>query len=326
MKIEILLGTMKNIETTNNGNPYRVIDNIYHAKDKGIDILVGPEWSLTSTPGAYIGNSIRKRKAKDAINTLFNASDNSKYAPRDARKILEEEIDDGLEVFEEVPKIPYSKSEYKRLLEGIKTASRGSDMLIFPGTAMFYDENKVLYNVMPVIRDGELIKEIYKFRDGLSSDFNLNNSLTLYPSEVYSRSVYHPNKAELKFTNDERYKRFENIIYTGCTAAELISKLSYGGNPTIRFNGLLTSAEICADAGLLSEMNVSNLDLQVLSSCGNFSTNAAITDGVINDSGYIAAVNGFKGVKITVSNNHTSKLKPIERADGMHVFNLQFNL
>lgn len=320
MKIEILLGAMKNIETTDTGNPYEVIANIYRAKDRGIDVLVGPEWSLTSKSGVYVRKFIKNRKARNAIDMLFNAPDYSEYAPRDARKILEEEIDNGLEIFEEVPKIPYSKREYQKLLNGLKVASRGSDMLIFPGTAMFYDENRVLYNVMPVIRDGELIKEMYKFRDGLGSNFNLNDSLTLYPSEVYSRSIYNPNKTKLKFANDEKYYRFENVMYTGCTEKQLISKISYGGNPIIYFDGLLISAEICADAGLLSRMNINNLDLQVLSSCGNSST-----ESVINNKGYIAAVDGFKDVQIKVSGKYTPKLKPIEKADDMHVFRLQFN-
>ncbi|MGC8533736.1 MAG: hypothetical protein ACP5MV_03890 [Candidatus Parvarchaeum sp.] len=321
MKIELLLGAMKNIETAKNGSPYEVIENIHRAKDKGIDVLIGPEWSLTCPPGVYTKTLIKKNKAKDAIDILFNAPDYVEYAPRDAKKILEAQIEDGLEIFDEVPRIPYSKREYQKLLNGLKMASRGSDMIIFPGTAMFYDENKVLYNVMPVVRDGELVKEIYKFRDGLGSNFNLNDELILYPTEVYSKSIYNPSKNKLKFTNDEKYQRFENIIYTGCTNAEPISKLSYGGNPIIHFNGLLTSAEICADAGLLSEMNVNNLDLQILSSCGNSST-----ESVINNSGYIAVVDGFKDVEIRVSGKHTPKLRPVEKSDKMYSFNLEFYL
>ena len=203
MKIEMLLGAMNNIETNYNGNPYEVISNIYNAKDREIDILVGPEWSLTSISGVYPRKFIRNSKAKDAIKVLFNAPDYSEYAPRDARKILEEQIDNG-SVFENVPSIPYSKREYEKLLKGLKLASRGSDMLIFPGTAMFYDEKRALYNVMPILRNGEVIKSVYKFNDGLSSNFNLEGALKLYPSET-------------------KYKEYEKRNYS----------LSYGKNPLL---------------------------------------------------------------------------------------------
>ncbi|MCL5976049.1 MAG: hypothetical protein M1580_00430 [Candidatus Parvarchaeota archaeon] len=291
MKIEMILGAMSNIETTHNGNPYEVIANIYRAKDREIDILIGPEWSLTSASGVYVQKFIRNNKAKDAINMLFNAPDYCEYAPRDAKKILEEKINDE-SLFKEVPRIPYSKREYEKLLKGLKMASRGSDMLIFPGTAMFYDENKALYNVMPVIRNGEVIKSVYKFNDGLGSKFNLEGALKLYPSE----------------TNNDEY-------------CEGKYSLSYGEDPIVNFEGINTSVEICADAGILKKYGIDNLDLQVLSSCGNSST-----DSVINNSGYIAAVDGFKGVEINVSGKYAPKLRPIEKSNDLHLFNLQFDL
>ena len=291
MKIEMLLGAMKNIETTDNGNPYQVINNIYNARDRGIDILVGPEWSLTSKSGIYARKFITRNKAKKAIELLFNAPDYSEYAPRDARKILEEKIDNE-SVFEEVPKIPYSKREYEKLLKGLKVASRGSDMLIFPGTAMFYDENRALYNVMPILRDGEVIKSVYKFNDGLSSKFNLEGELRLYPSET-------------------NYEEYEKGKYS----------LSYGKSPIVTFNGLKTSVEICADAGILKKYGINNLDLQVLSSCGNPST-----ENVINSRGYIVAVDGFRDVDIRVLGKSIPKQRPIEKSDDMYVFNLDFDL
>ncbi|MCL4373152.1 hypothetical protein M1384_03770 [Candidatus Parvarchaeota archaeon] len=291
MKIEMLLGAMKNIETANNGNPYGVITNIYNAKDNGIDILVGPEWSLTSKSGIYSRKLITKNKAKDAIKLLFNVSDYNEYAPRDARKILEEKIDDE-SVFEEVPDIPYSKREYERVLKDLKIASKGSDMLIFPGTAMFYDKNMTLYNVMPILRNGKVIKSIYKFNDGLSSRFNLRGALRLYPSE----------------TNYEEYKKEEY-------------SLSYSKNPIINFNGIKTSVEICADAGILKRYGITNLDLQILSSCGNSSTDNAITR-----KGYVVAVDGFRDVNIRVSGKGLFKQRPIEKSEDMYLFNLEFEL
>lgn len=290
MKIEMLLGAMKNIETTDNGNPYEVITNIYNAKDRGIAVLVGPEWSLTSKSGVYARKLITRNKAKKALELLFNAPDYNEYAPRDARKILEEKIDNE-SVFEEVPDIPYSKREYEKLLKGLKMASKGSDMLIFPGTAMVYDEKRVLYNVMPILRGGELIKSVYKFNDGLSSRFNLDGALRLYPSET-------------------NYKGYEKEDYS----------LSYGKNPIITFNGIKTSVEICADAGILKKYGVNNLDLQILSSCGNSST-----ENVINSKGYVVSVDGFRDVDIKVSGKGMFKQRPVEKSDDMYVFNLDFS-
>ena len=284
----MLLGAMKNIETSNAGSPYNVISNIRHAKERGIDILIGPEWSLTCPSGIYTKKMIKGKKAKDAINMLFNAPDYIEYAPKDAKKILEERIENGLEVFEKVPNIPYSKREYEKLLNDLKTASKGSDMIIFPGTAMFYDENRILYNVMPVIRNGKLLKNVYKFNDGLSSEFNLEGALKLYPSEIYDKNDY---------------------------------SLSYGKDPVIRFNGIRTSVEICADAGILQKYGVHGLDLQILSSCGNSST----TD-VINNNGYLAVVDGLNGVEIKGYGKYASKLKPLEKSGGLYVFNLQFDV
>jgi len=289
MKLEMLLGVMANIETHSYGDPYEVIENIYNAKERGIDILIGPEWSLTSFSGIYNRKLIKKRRIKDAINLLFNAPDYYKYATRDARDILEERIDKNA-VFEDVPRIPYSKREYEKLLIGLKMASRGSDMLIFPGTAMFYDNDRILYNVMPIIRNGEVIKSVYKFNDGLSSEFNLEGALKLYPSETHNK--------------DER-KYF----------------LSYGKDPIIKFRGINTSVEICADAGILKKSGVENLDLQVLSSCGN-----SHTENVIKNKGYLAVVDGFKEVEIKVSEGYNSKIRPIEKSKDIWVFNLQFDV
>ncbi|MEM0142722.1 MAG: hypothetical protein QXL94_02015 [Candidatus Parvarchaeum sp.] len=288
MKIEMLLGAMDNLETSNSGSPYEVIENIHLAKDRGVNILVGPEWSLTCPSGLYPKRFVRNNKAKKAIEMLFNAPDYIEYAPRDARKILEEEVETGLERFKEVPRIPYSKREYENVIKGLKMASRGSDMLIFPGTAMFYDEDKVLYNVMPVISNGKLLKSIYKFNDGLGSEFNLENTLRLYPSEVYPKGDY---------------------------------SLSYGKDPIIKFNGIKTSVEICADAGILKKYGVTDLDLQVLSSCGNSST-----EGVINRNGYIVVVDGLNETKIRVSDKYSSKIRPIEKSNKLQIFNLEFDI
>jgi hypothetical protein len=283
--MKMRLGGITNIDTSEYGNPYSVIDSIQKAKYNDLDILIGPEWSLTCRPGLYNRN-VKTKKSETWVELLFNAPDYIKYAPKDARNILEEGLENDFKKFTKIPAIPYSKREYENMLKDIKYASKGSDMLIFPGTAMFYDENRVLYNVMPVISNGKIVKNIYKFHDGLSSRFNLENALKLYP---YNKC----NKEDYSF--------------------------SYGKNPIINFNGIKTSVEICADAGMLKRQGVNGLDLQVLSSCGN-----SATDRVINKQGYLAVVDGLRNATVYVSSMHIPKLKPVEKFGELHIFDLEF--
>ncbi|EEZ92536.1 MAG: hypothetical protein BJBARM4_0898 [Candidatus Parvarchaeum acidiphilum ARMAN-4] len=288
MKIELLLGGMTNLETSKYGNPSEVISNIKKAKNKNIDVLIGPEWSLTCSPRLYTKKMTKNKEAEVVINALFNAPDYMKYAPKDAKKILEEEVEEGFERFYEVPSIPYSEREYKRVLNDLTNVSKGSDMLIFPGTAMFYDEDRVLYNVMPILRDGKIVKNIYKFNDGLGSKFNLENALELYPYNKHDRDNY---------------------------------SLSYGKTPIINFRDIKVSAEICADAGILKKYGVKDLDLQILSSCGNNST-----DRIISKQGYLAIVDGFKSPIVHVSGKYIPKLKPLEASKELQTFKLEFNV
>jgi hypothetical protein len=286
MRLEMLLGAMTNLETQEYGNPYEVIENIKYAKERGIDILIGPEWSLTCPPGVFSKSMIKGKKISKVIDILFNAPDYIEYAPRDAKKILIEKADMESDKFNDYPYIPHSKKEFEKILTAVAGASKNSGMLIYPGTAMSYDKDRILYNVMPVIKDGKVLKAVYKFNDGLGSKFNLEGSLMLYPSET---------------SKDPDYS------------------LSYGKDPIIDFNGIKTSVEICADAGILKEHGINNLDLQVLSSCGNSSTVSAV-----NNRGYIAVVDGLKEPEVKVIRKYVPRLKPVERNERMKIFSLEF--
>ena len=288
MKLELILGAMKNIETDNYGSPYTVIDNIHYAKDQNIDVLIGPEWSLTCSPGIYTESMIIGRKAKDAMEILFNDPDYIEYGPKDAKKILLEKIHDGKERFYAIPHIPHSKREYERVLSDVKKASIGSDMTIFPGTAMFYDKNRILYNVMPVISNGRVIKNIYKFGDGSGSAFNLDGALKLFPGEVS------PDKNDYS--------------------------LSYGKDPAVYHNGIKTAAEICIDTGILNNRyGINDLDLQILSSCGN-----SYAVPAVGDNGFIAVTDGFRSAEIKVTKKNGAKLKPVKKSAKMGIFRLDF--
>ncbi|MBE5729436.1 hypothetical protein IG206_01400, partial [Candidatus Parvarchaeota archaeon] len=50
MVLSLEVGLMNNVETHNFGDPYKVIDNIERAKADNLDVIVGPEWSLTHSP------------------------------------------------------------------------------------------------------------------------------------------------------------------------------------------------------------------------------------------------------------------------------------
>ena len=288
MKLELLLGAMKNIETSKYGSPYEVIDNIRYANEKGINVLIGPEWSLTCSPGIFTNSMLRREDAKRIVNTMFNAPDYIEYAPRDARDILAEARNSGVEKFDDTIYVPHSKREYDKIIKSLLRESRDSDMVIYPGTGMFYDSNKILYNHMPVIKAGRVIKNIYKFNDGLGSRFNLDNMLKLYPSQTSS---------------SEDYSR------------------SFGDSPIIEVYGLKTAVEICADAGILKKIGIRDIDLQILSSCGN-STSQQVT----NKEGYLAIVDGDIEPRAKVVKKYIPKLKPVEKNERMDIFSLDFEL
>ena len=291
MKLELLLQAIK-MSTEQYGSPYDILDNIRIAKEKNIDILVGPEWSLTSPPGIFSKSLLRGKKSEKVVEAMFNAPDYNDYVPRDAEEILLELIEEGVKKFEEVPYIPHSKIEHDKLISEIMRESKEADMLIFPGTDMFYDEKRILYNNMPIIYSGRLIKNLYKARDGLGSRFNLGGKLCLYSVENIEY-----------FGNKPDYSQF------------------FGNNPIIKSYGLNSAVEICADSGLLNSMGVTNLDMQILSSCGNSSTVS-----VTKDKGYLIAVDGFKEGTVRVNNKYERKMKPIERNKNYEIYKLDFDI
>ncbi len=287
MKLELLLGAMKNLETSRYGSPYKVIEDIRHAGENNVGVFICPEWSLTCPPGVFTEKMLNRKKPEKSIDLMFNAPDYVEYAPRDAKKILIDAIYNGLEEFNCIPDIPHSKKEHNKIVKDLLRESSKYDMVIYPGTDMFYDDKKVLYNHMPVIKKGKVISNIYKFRDGLGSRFNMAGNLKLYPSETMQKKGY-------SYPFDEY--------------------------PIVDIYGLKTSAEICADAGILKELKINDLDLQVLSSCGN-----SMPVPAINRGGYIAIVDGFKKPQIKILDSYLQKVKPVKRSEEMDIFRLEFD-
>ncbi len=291
MGIDVYAGLMKNVESDYYGNPYEILENIKKGKEKNLDILVGPEWGLNSVPGVYSKSILKKQRANIALDAMFNAPDYCEYAPRDAKKILEKQVEEtGLKYFDKLPMIPYSEREYNKLVDSLKSHSKNSDMIIFPGTAMFYDQDKRLYNAMPVLKNGEVIKTLYKFRDGLGSKFNLNNTLFLYPIETQGLS--------------------------GLAGLEL----AYGRDPRIYMDNLKIGVEICADTDVLKkDYNINDLDIHILSSCGNTSTSSAI-----HKNGYLLVVDGYLNPEVKVADVSSRKISPSSNESDLATFELKF--
>ncbi|MGC8698601.1 MAG: hypothetical protein ACP5RE_00220 [Candidatus Acidifodinimicrobium sp.] len=322
MALSLEIALMKNIETHNFGDPYKVIDNIDYAKAQGIDIIAGPEWSLTHELNVLPYDKFKLKDTGETLDALFEVSKDFKYAPKDAKVILERQLYEGnldfkttlypLRKFKEkfnvshqeltkykilnlnggefikvikVPKVPYSEREYTRLVSTIKKHSVGSDILIIPGTAMYYTGSLKLYNAAPVIQNGKVINSFYKVRDGGGSKFNLNGALEL-----------------VSFVGSKSFSK------------------GYGEDPTLYFNGLKLGVEICADTGMLKyAYGINDLDLQLLISCGmKFSVSAT------KHQGYKSIVDGYKRVYTSVMRDNSKKLEPEHEGSYIDIFRLEY--
>ena len=322
MVLSLEVGLMNNVETHSSGDPYKVIDNVERAKAYNLDVIVGPEWSLTHELTVLLYDEFKSKSEGEILDSLFDADRSLTYFPRDAKKILEKQLDDGklkfgyklyplrrfmektanlqqdytkTKIFHfdgeevlkvvQVPKVPYSRREYTKLLDTLRERSLDSDLLIIPGTAMYYDHNLNLHNVAPILHDGKVLKSFHKLSDGGSSSFSLNGALKLYPDPYEGSSLE-----------------------------------AYGINPNIYFRGLKVGVEICADSGILkNDYRINDLDLQVLVSCGIVESLPAT-----KPSGYISVADGCKDVSLSVS-RRGRELKPGRRDMYMDIFRLKHN-
>jgi predicted amidohydrolase len=115
-------------------------------KELGLDLLVGPEWGL-----------------------MLGQDEDAELSPKDATKF-----------YPANPwRLPYSPREARKIINLLKDATKGSDMIVMPGTMMIYTSALKLYNVMPVFRDGKVIYSVFKNKDGCSTEYNLDGTLKL---------------------------------------------------------------------------------------------------------------------------------------------------
>lgn len=151
------------------------------------------------------------------------------------------------------------EEEKNLYIEEIKEATEGKDILVFPGTFIWYD-GEYAHNTAPVISDGEQIAECYKYYDCGSSGA--------------------PSKYELKY-----YCPMDEV-----NNSKKWAKGKKGG--IFKWKENKVGVEICADHyhNLLKHaVWKKNFDLQVIISCG---MNLYPKDTVIKKGGYAIICDG----------------------------------
>jgi hypothetical protein len=132
-----------NINTANPGysSLEKTLSIIEKNKYSGLDILVGPEWSL-------MNNNVENEK-------------------------------------------PYSPGKFRDTLAKIKDASRYSNTLIIPGTAVIHTKENKMYNILPVVYKGQIIFSTIKKADGGTSFFDINNNYELIGEDYKIRNTFY---------------------------------------------------------------------------------------------------------------------------------------
>lgn len=85
---------------------------------------------------------------------------------------------------------PHSPAEFKDILAKIKDASRYSNTLIIPGTAVIHTKENKMYNILPVFYKGQVIFSTIKKADGGTSFFE-NNKYELIGKDYQIRNTFH---------------------------------------------------------------------------------------------------------------------------------------
>lgn len=235
------------------GSPEHMLEVIDTYKKKNLDMMVGPEWGLNAKPeGLYSAQKFKN--LDDFIDNAFTAETKiSDYAPKDAKSLLLKNRDNIK--FRKYNNIPYSEAEAYKVIGALKEHSKNCDTLILPGTMVSYDKKGRLYNYMPVIQNGKHIKNIYKISDGGTRFFNLFGVLKLALDDEDCDKEYFVPK--------------NNVLYA---------------------DGRKIGVEICSDSGLLRGADIKDLDIQVLSSCGNSMIEPAVASGK-----YVVCADGASG-------------------------------
>ena len=250
---KIKIGLTDGFYSYDYGSPEYMLNVIDEYKRKNLDVIVGPEWGLNAKPeGLY--STRQFKNLDDFIDNAFTSETKiSDYAPKDAKSVLLKNRDSIK--FRKPNNVPYSEAEAYKVIDALKEHSKNCDTLILPGTMVSYDDKGKLLNYMPVIQNGKHLKNIYKISDGGTRFFSLFGLLKLGIDEENC---------------DKEYFVPENNVL-------------YADNRKV-------GVEICADSGLLREVGVKDLDLQVLSSCGNSTIEPAVEKGK-----YVVCADGASG-------------------------------
>lgn len=77
---------------------------------------------------------------------------------------------------------PYTREEKDSIIEDLLAHSEGSEMLIFPGTMVYYNRNAIC-NLLPIIRNGKIVYMYHKKRNGGDSVFKPDKQVDFRPGE-----------------------------------------------------------------------------------------------------------------------------------------------
>lgn len=233
------------LETYGHGSPDIVLESIRKAKKHNLDLLVGPEWSL-SAPGDGTG-------------------------PR-----------------------AYPYGEAKSLIDLLKTETIGSDMLVVPGTFVYFKDladvkEKFIANSAEIsLKHPEECEREINPNDIKNGIVNIKRGpfSKIFPSKRFVGYDYMPvlsnGKIVYSLTKEEN----------GGTGSFLGKRTIRGYIPKSRkfeFSGLSFGAEICSDAGRLRREDVKNLDVQIVSLCGQLYS----PPNVLREGGVYVYSNGY---------------------------------
>ncbi len=238
-------------------NPITIRNAIIRGKALRLDMLIGPEWSLCSSSATRCKSN--KESTHDKVLSRLASkgwvetsnSDHEKnvhntapllrsrtFSARDANDLYRQMH--NTRHYRELPEdVPYSPREAVRVINALRNATKGSDMVVMPGTMMIYTNSGRLYNVMPVVSNGKLIYSVLKYNDGGSSLFNLGGILKFMHGRSHGYTFKHDG---------------------------------------IQF-GIEICADSCSLARTTSQNGSKGLDIQILSSCGDRYTISALRRG-----------------------------------------------
>ena len=178
-----------------------------------------------------------------------------------------------------------TRDEADGITERLRELSEGHDTLVLPGSYIMQEEG-YLYNLMPMVADGEVVGEYSKKYDG----------------------------GELEWCYD----------YYGLPNGWDYNKEAEDYDGVVEHKGRRIGVELCmdyAEGALKDRAGIDDLDLQLVVACGISRTHHSAT--AVHDDGHVVICDGYKPYALVEQKHERklwfdgySKIKPVERVDG----------